>query len=257
MIRIEQGDGTLLKRSPPMIFPEMKLAHFYCKGEGLELGAAAHNPFNLPGCKNVAPDAPDLDHTHRKSFELFRDLQLEMCNAYALIDMVGVAVELPVPDRSQDYILSSHVVEHLPNVIGAFFEWKRVLRPGGIVFMIIPKGEVSDRGRPLTTIDHFVRDYESEYDLDTHPAPPGQHKESYHYHVFSLRSLLRLIDYCNRNLDLGWKIVAAEQTDSKVGNGHTVVVVNHGSNSQTKYRWPTTTFTFQLVRALVNGWRNG
>jgi hypothetical protein len=29
---------------------------------------------------------------------------------------------IPVLDRSEDFILSSHVLEHLPNVIGAFLE---------------------------------------------------------------------------------------------------------------------------------------
>ena len=37
-------------------FKEMKLAHEYCKGKGIEIGGAAHNPFNLPDCINIAPE---------------------------------------------------------------------------------------------------------------------------------------------------------------------------------------------------------
>jgi SAM-dependent methyltransferase len=255
MIRVEQGDGSRLSQSGPHVFPDMRLAHVYCTGVGVELGAAAHNPFNLSGCKNVAPHAPHLDHAHRRSFELFRDLQLEMCDAYALIDMVGVADALPVPDASQDYVLSSHVVEHLPNVIGAFLEWKRILRPGGKVFMIVPKRSECDRGRPFTTLEHLVDDHEHGYDAETHPLPEGQDSESFHYHVFSLWSLMRLIEHCNHAFDLGWEIVAAQQTDSKVGNGHTIVAINHGDGHAPPSRWPRTTKAYALSRALINGFR--
>lgn len=249
MIRSVEGDGSLLEHPRPLFFPEMALAHRYCLGEGLELGAAAHNPFNLPGCRNVAPHAADTDHAHRKSFELFRDLQLATCNRYVLIDLVGVADDLPVEDDSQDYIVSSHVVEHLPNVIGAFLEWKRVLRPGGAVLMIVPKRGECDRGRPITPLAHFREDFERGHDVDSHPRPPGQSAEDYHYHVFSLWSLMRLIDHCNERHDLGWEIVAAQQTDSKVGNGHTVVAIDRG-------RRPTQSLLHQAARALVNGYRH-
>ncbi len=254
MIRVERGDGSRLARSGAHVFPEMRLAHQYCRGQGLELGAAAHNPFNLSGCKNVAPHASHLEHAHRRSFELFRNLQLEMCNAYALIDMVGVAAKLPVPDASQDYVLSSHVVEHLPDVVGAFLEWKRVLRPGGTVFMIVPKRHVCDQGRPLTSIDHFAVDHRYGYDAQTHPLPVGQDSESFHYHVFSLWSLMRLVEHCNLAFALGWEIVAAQHTDSKVGNGHTLVAVNHGGDRRTS-RWPSARMAYTASRALLNGFR--
>jgi ubiquinone/menaquinone biosynthesis C-methylase UbiE len=41
------------------------------------------------------------------------------------------------------------VVEHLPDPIAAFFEWNRVLKAGGTIFMIFPKRDAlpADRGR--------------------------------------------------------------------------------------------------------------
>lgn len=37
------------------LFPTMCLATRYCVGQDIELGAAAHNPFDLPGSVHVAP----------------------------------------------------------------------------------------------------------------------------------------------------------------------------------------------------------
>ena len=48
------------------------------------------------------------------------------------------SLPVAVRDQSEDFILSSHVVEHLPNVIAAFIEWNRIVRDSGYVFMIVP-----------------------------------------------------------------------------------------------------------------------
>jgi SAM-dependent methyltransferase len=68
---------------------------------------------------------------------------------------------LPVKNESEDFVISSHVVEHLPNLIGAFQEWNRVVRDGGYIFMIVPrKGALAaDEDRELTSLSHFIEDY--------------------------------------------------------------------------------------------------
>ena len=48
-----------------------------------------------------------------------------------------------------------------------------------------------------------------------------------HYHVFTLESMIELITWCNDNLDLNWRVLRTEETDSKVGNGHTLVCQYH------------------------------
>jgi hypothetical protein len=35
--------------------------------------------------------------------------------------------------------------------------------------------------------------------------------------------MVELIDYCNKEHNLGWEIVDYEETDDKVGNGHMIV----------------------------------
>jgi SAM-dependent methyltransferase len=44
-------------------------------------------------------------------------------------------------DNEIDFIVNSHVLEHLRDPIAALFEWKRVLRPGGVLAIAVPNGE--------------------------------------------------------------------------------------------------------------------
>jgi SAM-dependent methyltransferase len=131
---------------------------------------------------------------------------------------------IPVPDRSEDFILSSHVLEHLPNVIGAFLEWDRIVRNGGYVFMIVPlKGSLpQDAGRKLTPLDHFVECYRQNWDLDTHPTDGVPGGRMGHYHPFTPDSLTDVVDWMRANRLCDWELVLG-RTDSKVGNGFTLV----------------------------------
>ena len=185
-------------------FQESALAHKYCLGKGLEIGAAAHNPFGLTNCINVAPEIDS---------EFYAKSQYEMCGEYTKIDVFAPADILPFEDNSFDYIVSSHVVEHIPDIIGAFVEWTRVLKPDGIVFMIFPKRNAlpSDVGRPLSTAIEFIAAHK--------PENKGVVDLNRHIWVFSLKTMLELIGLCCLN----WMLIETEETDSKVGNGHTVV----------------------------------
>ena len=216
----------------PIFFRPMQLAHDYCKGQGIELGAAAHNSFELPGSKNIAPYTagvlPDELISHQQSEEI------RICGHYAVVDIEGHATAIPCDKHSQDYIISSHVIEHVPNIIKAFLHWNNIIKPGGIVFMIFPKRDAleSDACRPITPLAEFISHYENNVDVYTHPGTePGNYGQ--HFHVFDLRSMLRAILWANKHLNLGWEILITEETDSKVSNGHTIIArtsSDHGSS---------------------------
>jgi SAM-dependent methyltransferase len=110
----------------------------------LEIGAAAHNPFGLR-TRNVA--LPEAN-------EFYAELSREEIIVPAAVDIWAPGDNIPVPDRSEDFVISSHLVEHLPNLIAAFIEWDRILRDGGYVFMIVPlKGALpADKSRELTPL---------------------------------------------------------------------------------------------------------
>jgi SAM-dependent methyltransferase len=136
-----------------------------------------------------------------------------------------MADHIPVPNQSEDFVLSSHVLEHLPNVITAFVEWDRIVRDGGYVFMIVPlKGALpQDAGRELTSLDHFVECYRQSWNLDTHPTDGVPGGRMGHYHTFTPDSLTDVVDWMRSKQLCDWELVAREDEDSKVGNGFTLV----------------------------------
>ena len=118
----------------------------------------------------------------------------------AAVDIWAPGDNIPVPDRSEDFIVSSHVVEHLPNLIAAFIEWDRIIRDGGYVFMIVPlKGALpADKSRELTPLPHFVEDYNQKMTLDTHPTDGVPGERAGHYHTFTPIPSLRSSTSCAR-----------------------------------------------------------
>jgi ubiquinone/menaquinone biosynthesis C-methylase UbiE len=48
------------------------------------------------------------------------------------------AIALSYPDNSFDRLIATHVLEHLPNPVNALKEWNRVVRPNGIISLVLP-----------------------------------------------------------------------------------------------------------------------
>jgi SAM-dependent methyltransferase len=136
-----------------------------------------------------------------------------------------------VPDASYDAVISSHVIEHLANPLGALAHWRRVARPAGYLLIVAPHlAGTFDHRRPVTTLEHLVADFEAATDEDdlTHldevlrlhdpsrdPAAGERatfeearrdnlHTRLLHHHTFTGRSLLALLDRA------GVEILAAE-----------------------------------------------
>ncbi len=122
---------------------EEKIAQWIGRGKiGVEVGAGGKP---VPG---LEPRAIQVD--------CFKTFGTDTCEA----DYYGHACALPFHDHSLDYVLASHVLEHVANPIVALEEWYRVVRPGGIIYLIVPNRLAAfDRNRALTTIDHFFADY--------------------------------------------------------------------------------------------------
>lgn len=201
---------------PPVIFKEHELAHALLDGlTGLEIGPAAHNPFGL--------------HTRTveltESREFYASVQQNVMGVTPpRVDIWASADCIPLPGQSEDFILSSHVVEHLPNVVAAFVEWNRIVRDGGYIFMIVPLPSAlpADHDRVLTSFEHFIEDYDHGRTLESHPVDGVPGGKMGHYHTFVPDSLLQVVEWmCERKL-CDWELVAREDVDSKVGNGFTL-----------------------------------
>jgi SAM-dependent methyltransferase len=98
---------------------------------------------------------PGLD-PHAIYVDCFKSFGTMACHA----DYYGHATSLPFHDHSLDYVIASHVLEHVANPVAALAEWYRVVRPGGIIYLIVPNRRATwDRHRPLTTVEHMLEDF--------------------------------------------------------------------------------------------------
>jgi SAM-dependent methyltransferase len=207
------------------------LAFKYCVGNGVELGASLHNPFGLPNCLNIAP-SDGVNFLYPCDLEDYRFYrETEAADNLTRVDQIGDFRHIPAGTASLDYVISSHVIEHEPNPIAALLESARVLKEGGLFFCIFPKRNAEiqfDIFRPLTLLDELILAYMEDRTVETFPPPEGSSGASgewrAHYYVYSLQSMLRLINWINRQKLATFCVEAVEETDSKVGNGHTVVL---------------------------------
>lgn len=88
------------------------IAKEFCKGTGIDVGCGA---WPLEGAQGY--DSNLLAHDTSKW---------------------SVAWDVKVPDHSQDYVFSSHCLEHLENPVQAIEHWKSKLKTGGVLFLYLP-----------------------------------------------------------------------------------------------------------------------
>jgi len=168
------------------------------------------------------------------------DLLAEFAREPTLAEYMGSAIDLPFEDSSLNYVASSHVIEHVANPLAAFQEWYRVLRHGGVIYMVVPDRRLTfDRGRPLTTVEHLIDDYRknttpcdgthiedlvfnadwSELFPETPEADVPHHQQdlcavykravaageelNIHFHTYQPATMVALIDRANEILPLG------------------------------------------------------
>ena len=125
-----------------------------------------------------------------------------------------------VPSSYYEGLLSSHVLEHIANPMLALNEWRRVVKKGSSMIIIVPNPEITfDRSRQITPVAHMQADFAggtTEDDLTHVPEVLTMHdieldpwarsrsrfvtlvsdnaaSRVVHHHVFSLESLSKLV----------------------------------------------------------------
>lgn len=216
-------------------------------GKGVEFGAAA-NPLPIPlGTKILYAD-------------LFKQAQLES-ELYSTNSFEYVPTDIHtsfdqmegIENSSLDFIIASHVIEHVRDPIGAINTAWDKLKKGGELVLIVPKRERTlDKTRPATQLEHLIEDNRNPsryrdalhvvefyahtnkiknlkqvYDLAIKSITDDQH--SMHYHVWNEQEFNKVIKYIN-STNKKWKYSLKEKALPGLENYEFYVTLKKVSN---------------------------
>ena len=185
-------------------------------GKGLEIGPL-HRPM-------VRHEGMDIDYIDRCTVKELREHYPEL-NDLPLVEpnIIGDAETLSgIKDKTYDFLIAAHVIEHMRNPLSALEQWCRVVKPRGKIYLIVPDKRVTfDRNRVRTNIEHIIMDYrqpsaERDFDHFIDYAVHVQKKDgndaiveaerlqktdySIHFHVFLPADILRLVQWFSTNI---------------------------------------------------------
>lgn len=198
-----------------LFFRESALAHQLLDGlTGLEVGGSRHNQWGL--------DIINVDkfgETDPRG-QIYRDEQIRLCGQFLPVDIVADGDNIPVPDKSFDFVIASHVIEHFFDPIAALKEWARIARK--YVYIVCPQGAdyvkdgityhaalESDRGKLITPLDTLFARHQGKI-----PDP----KTDEHHTRWTCDTFKEMC------AALGFYVSHSLEIDDKVGNGFTVVI---------------------------------
>jgi SAM-dependent methyltransferase len=200
------------------------VAGWFLQGTGLEIGAL-HQPLAVhPGIEVKYVDRMSVDDLRRQYGELNG---LPLVSPHIIDDGETLS---QVGPASQDFVIASHFLEHCQDPVGTLRHFVRVLRPGGVVFLVIPdKLFTFDKDRPSTTLDHLIRDHEEgpawsrrahylEWAEKVDRALPGEAalerarflmeiNYSIHFHVWTKGEALQMLLAANEKYELGFHLL--------------------------------------------------
>lgn len=156
MIKIKQIKNKIKKKYLWRKYHD--IAHYMCRGKGLEIGALCYPYLFNSDCQLYYADIYD-NNTMRN---ILKEIPLENLYSQKLVDLDFI-LKPPkflldqIEDNNFDFVYSSHVIEHTPNPISAIIDQIRVIKKGGVVYGIIPnKKNTYDRERKTTPAEVLI-----------------------------------------------------------------------------------------------------
>jgi SAM-dependent methyltransferase len=223
------------RRSKDSVFVRRRFGS-YLSGEGIEVGPG-HVPFPVPATATVRYIDRWEPALNSSLFpELGEDPGFPVPNMLIDLDRDRLAA---IPDSSQDFVIASHVIEHLANPLAMLVEIYRVLRPGGLLVLLLPDRHLThDREREPTPLSHVVDEYKRDVrevddahildyiigtlratGVERETTPEGeiefQRKRSVHAHVWDADEFGELMAFAAAELGLQLAIVDAMPTGAK------------------------------------------
>lgn len=138
------------------VTPSRGLLVRHLRGNGIEIGAL-NRPQSLPPGTSVRYVDQLSDEDLRRMYpELSRQKTVH-------VDVVAKAGQLAsaIREHTLDFVVASHVVEHVDDPIGFLVDCYRVLRSGGLLYLAIPDKRLTfDQDRARTSLEHLIADFE-------------------------------------------------------------------------------------------------
>jgi SAM-dependent methyltransferase len=133
----------------------------------------------------------------------------------------AVALE-NIGSEQYDFLVACNALEHVANPLRALTEWLRVVKPGGLLFLVLPNKKLNfDHKREVTNFTHLIEDFDrltgeddlthleevlASHDLTLDPeagtlrefgerSRRNRENRALHHHVFDLPLLTRIFEY--------------------------------------------------------------
>jgi 2-polyprenyl-3-methyl-5-hydroxy-6-metoxy-1,4-benzoquinol methylase len=233
-----------------------------CHGRGIELGALHAPTQGLPDDSAVLYVDKESTRSLKIRFAVDDGLRPE---SIVDVDVVSDAGCLAFDSGALDFLIANHVIEHLPNPLGALAEWHRCLKEGGRLFLTVPdKRFCFDAERSLTDWSHLLADMQRNDDGLTDASREHlrewirnvegtsedgieqrvEHHLStaldYHCHTWTHESLLGTLDRCGS--ELGLRFEREAELNSYETWGETILVLKKNRDAPAllpaRYRYP-------------------
>ncbi|HEX5193959.1 MAG TPA: class I SAM-dependent methyltransferase, partial [Solirubrobacteraceae bacterium] len=191
------------------------LARRYLRGQGIEIGALT-TPLRVPpGVEVRYVDRADRAELLASDGPSLASSGVDP-DRIVPVDVVADAERLSeIDDDSVDFVIAAHVLEHLEDPIEGLTNMLRVIRPGGVLLLVLPDPRFTfDAPRVRTTVEHVLADHASGPEtsraahhlewaeqieghrgenLEARLAQLAGEEPSHHFHVWELSDFLELL----------------------------------------------------------------
>jgi SAM-dependent methyltransferase len=219
----------------------------HLSGHGVEMGAG-HAPFPVPlGVQVRYVDRWDPAENSQLFPELADTPDFPKPDIVADLDVDRLSA---LDDKSQDFVIASHVIEHLANPLKMLEDIYRVLRPGGLLVLLVPDRHLTfDCLREPTPLTHLVEEYHSDIRVvdDTHvvdfiigllrsngdqreldellaertPDELDHHRRrSVHAHVWNREEFEEMLTFAGDKLDVRFEVVDSMESGETGTHGN-------------------------------------
>lgn len=132
-------------------------------------------------------------------------------------DTITVGKERFLPDSCQDFILSSFILEHLPNPIHNLLEWDRICKVGGVIIIIVShKDRVPSKTHLRTTLQNVIS---SHWNVLSESDFGNKLK-----HSWITEDVVEICKWIINNLGVQWDIIEVQDNYDLESSGFALVI---------------------------------